>query len=292
MDNLIECTEIPRIGSMIWDGNYSVQNDINFRYGKLLKYFEYNWWEPQEEKIVVFSDLAIPNASAKVFEHPKHRVAWLMENPTIYASWGHFIQVKKWLLEHLDLFTAVATCDDSFVAAYPDKGVFVPWGGIIVSKADSKLYEKTKHCVMTSGTLWSPRDLIYNKYKDSGVVDFLGKSFGNPYALIVDGFKDYRYHISVSSCCVDRFFSSNLVDPLVCGTVPIWYGCDKLSEFFNMDGIITFRTMEELDSIMATIGEDDYNRRLPAIIENQQLAENYRTPENALWVNLLEKLYN
>ena len=283
---------VPRIGCMIWDGNYSPKSDDRFRYGKLLHHFEYNWVEPEKENIVVFSDLAIPCAAHKKFRSVKHRVAWLMESPAIYATWGHFIGNMKWLLANLDIFTAVATCDDSLVAAYPDKMVFVPFGGIIVSEEDARLYEKAKLCSMTSGTLWSPRDIIYAKYKDSGMVDFLGKSFNRPYASIVEGFRDYRYHISVSSCCEDRFFSSNLTDPLACGTVPIWRGCDKLSEFFNMDGIITFRTMEELEVIMAMIGEDDYNSRLPAIIENQQFVEKYRTPENALWNNLLEKLYN
>ena len=41
--------DIPRIGSQIWEGNYTVKNCPNLRYGKGLKSFEYNWKTPENE---------------------------------------------------------------------------------------------------------------------------------------------------------------------------------------------------------------------------------------------------
>ena len=280
----------PRIGSMIWEGNYSVQGDTDFRYGKRLKYFEYNFWAPWDEKIVVFSDLAIPNAGEPKFAEVPYRVAWLMESPSIFATWGHQMGALNWLLAHLDLFAAVATCDDSLIEKYPTKMKFVPFGGVIVSPEATKVYPKTKLCSMTTGWNFPPRDQIYNAYKDT-LVDCLGKGCGKPLAWIEDGFKDYMYHISVSSCCQNRFFSSNLTDPIACGAVPIWWGCSRIDEFFDMDGIITFKTMEELDGILRCIGPNDYQRRLPAIQNNLQLVEKYRTPDNMLWENVLSELH-
>ena len=46
---------IPKIGSMIWFGNYSPQRDTSFRYGKRLKYFEYS-----EHKKLFFCKLDKP----------------------------------------------------------------------------------------------------------------------------------------------------------------------------------------------------------------------------------------
>lgn len=284
---------IPMIGSMIWDGDYSVKNATEHRYGKLLKYFEYNYWEPEKENIVVFSDICIPQAAEPRFNGVKHKVAWMMEGPGVYRTWGHFIAVFDFLSNNLGLYTAVATCDDSLVEKYPGKFIYVPFGGIIVPKESSFIFSKSKMCSTTAGQLYSPRDLVYSTYKDSGKIDFLGSSFGQiaRYDNIVDGFKNYRYHISIPNCAEDRYFSSNLTDPLACGTVPIWWGTKKLGDFFNMDGIIVVSSMGELDEAINRMSEDDYLRRMPAIKENHVLVEKYRTPENALWENVLSKLY-
>lgn len=282
---------IPKIGSMIWEGNYSVKNDLNFRYGKLLKYFEYNWWKPEEERIVVFSDYVIPQGKEPRFKNVKHKVAWLMESPAVFSRFGGHAAALQWLIKNLDAFSAVATCDDSLVERYPDKMKFVPFGGVIVPYEETQVYQKTKFCSMTAGQLYSPRDLIYTRYKDTGKIDFLGKVFNRPYKSVVNGFKDYMYHISVSSCRENRYFSSNITDAIACGTIPIWWGCSKINEFFDMNGIITFDTIDKLDDILKNIGIEDYNKRLEAIHNNIKLVERYRTPDNMLWENVLSKLY-
>lgn len=282
----------PKVGCRIWNGNYSPKNDLEFRFGKRLKYFEYNWETPEQEKIVVFSDLEIPNASDPLYNKVPFKIAWLMESPSLFATWGHFKTPLNWLLEHLNLFAAVATCDDSLVEKYPNKMKFVPFGGVIILKDATRIYPKDKLCSMTAGWLFSPRDIIFNTYKDTGQIQFLGKAYGKFYGNHRDGFKDFMYHISVSSCCTNRYFSSNLTDPMACGTVPIWRGCSRIGDFFDMDGIITFQTMEELDSILKWIGPEDYQKRLPAIQNNLQLIEKYRTPDNVLWENVLSELWN
>ncbi|MEK0336748.1 MAG: hypothetical protein QQN41_04855 [Nitrosopumilus sp.] len=282
--------DIPRIGSQIWEGNYTVKNCPNLRYGKGLKYFEYNWKTPENEKIVIWSDLGIPSAQNPKFSKVPYKVAWMMEGPGVY-EWGHFQPTKKWLFSNLDVFAAVATCDDSLVDKYPDKMIFVPYGGILVPLESTRIYEKTKLCSMTMGTIYPPRDVVYSKYKDSGKVDFLGKAVNKPYASTEDGFKDYMYHITIASSCQNRYFSQNLTDAFACGTVPIWWGCPGIGDFFDINGMIIVNSLVELDEALKKISPEDYNNRLSAVATNHQLVEKYRTPENVLWENVLSKLY-
>ena len=282
---------IPLIGSMIWEGDYSVKNATEYRYGKLFKYFDYNWWKPEDEKIVVFSDVVIPHAVEPRFAKVPFKVAWMMEGPEVFNTFGGHVAAKNWLLKNLDKVAAVATCDDSLVEKYPDKFVFVPFGGIIVPPEESYIYPKTKLCSMTCGVMYPPRDTIYTRYKNSGFIHFLGKAFGNPFVKHVDGFKDYMYHITAPSSRAERYFSAPLCDPLACGTVPIWFGCTKLGDFFDMNGIIAVNSLDELDEALKKISIEDYNSRLGAIATNRQLVEKYRTPDNTLWENVLSNLY-
>jgi len=287
----MEKNKIPTIGCMIWEGDYSVKNDTDFRYGKRLKYFEYNWRNPQKEKIVVFSDYTIPQMVLPRFDNVVYKVAWMMEGPGVYSSYGGHTAVKKWILENLDKITVVATCDDSLIEKYPDKMIFVPFGGVIVLPHETKIYSKTKLCSMTSGWLFGARNEIYNQYKDTDKIDFLGRAFGNPYDSTVEGFADYMYHISISSCCDNRYFSSNITDAFACGTIPIWWGCPRIGEFFNIDGIIVVNSVKEIQDAINNMSVEDYESRKDAIAENFQLVEKYRTPDNNLWENVLAALW-
>lgn len=284
-------SNIPTIGCMIWEGDYSVKNDTDFRYGKRLKYFEYNWQQPEKEKIVVFSDYTIPQIVLPKFDKVLYKIAWMMEGPGVYASYGGHIAVKKWILENLDKITVVATCDDSLIEMYPDKFIFVPFGGVIVLPHETKLYPKTKLCSMTSGWLFGVRNDIYSYYKDTGIIDFLGRAFGKPYNSTAEGFADYMYHVSISSCCDNRYFSSNITDAFACGTVPVWWGCPKIGEFFNTDGIMIVNSIKEIHDVVNRMSVEDYESRRDAIAENFQLVEKYRTPDNNLWENVLSSLW-
>lgn len=58
-----------------------------------------------------------------------------------------------------------------------------------------------------------------------------------------------------------------------------------------MRGVISFESLDELDTILEKIGPEDYYSRIDAIKINAQLVEKYRTGENALWENVLSTLY-
>lgn len=54
-------------------------------------------------------------------------------------------------------------------------------------------------------------------------------------------------------------------------TIPIYWGCPNISEYFNKDGIIFFETKEELEIILDTLTEEDYYKRIDAVIENYEI---------------------
>ena len=85
----------------------------------------------------------IPTAKNPRFSKVPCKVAWMIEGPGVY-KWGQFAPIREWLLTNLDVFAAVATCDDSLVTLYPDKIIYVPQGEIAVPIEKAKIYEKTK----------------------------------------------------------------------------------------------------------------------------------------------------
>jgi hypothetical protein len=60
----------------------------------------------------------------------------------------------------------------------------------------------------------------------------------------------------------DYYFTEKLVECIITGTIPIYYGCPNIGEFFDLRGIITFDTQEELDHILDNLNEEQYNSML------------------------------
>ena len=72
-----------------------------------------------------------------------------------------------------------------------------------------------------------------------------------------------------------HYFSEKLLDVILCGCVPIYWGCNTIGEHFNLDGFITFSNREELFDILPTISMELYNSKLDAVKENLEICQKY-----------------
>ena len=66
----------------------------------------------------------------------------------------------------------------------------------------------------------------------------------------------------------DYYFTEKLIECFTTGTVPIYYGCPNIDKFFDIRGVLTFTTQEELDNILDNLSEEKYNSMLEYINYN------------------------
>lgn len=52
-----------------------------------------------------------------------------------------------------------------------------------------------------------------------------------PYRKKEMGLLDYRYNLAIENGSTDYYFSEKIVDPLLCWTMPIYWGCNKIDKF-------------------------------------------------------------
>ena len=71
----------------------------------------------------------------------------------------------------------------------------------------------------------------------------------------------------------DYYFTEKLIECLVTGTVPIYHGCPNIGDFFDMNGILTFSTQEELDDILDSLSEDKYKSMYESVKNNFNIAK-------------------
>jgi hypothetical protein len=80
----------------------------------------------------------------------------------------------------------------------------------------------------------------------------------------------------------DDYFTEKLIDSFVTGCVPIYFGPDGIGKFFNMDGILPFKSIEELEAILPTLSADLYLTMRHAVEDNFNRARNYMIAED--WI--------
>ena len=85
-------------------------------------------------------------------------------------------------------------------------------------------------------------------------------------------FEDTMFHIAIENTQNVNYISEKVIDCFMSYTIPIYWGCPNIGDYFNTDGIIFINNKEELNQILDNLTEKDYYDRLDAVLENYKIA--------------------
>ena len=89
------------------------------------------------------------------------------------------------------------------------------------------------------------------------------------------------------------YFTEKIMDCFLLKTIPIYWGCSNITDFFNKKGIIKFDNVDDFIYISNQLTEDYYNQNIEAIEENYQIALKYMNEEEygARIANKIKELF-
>jgi len=248
---------------------------------------------PEQRKVIVLSDACVYEID-KYLDVPK-RVAWLMESPVVFEVVGQHQTMKKFVFDNLQKFDKVMNCDMRLVRECSSpKVVYQITGSTQVLPHETKVYDKSKFCSIVASTKnYFPghklRHVIIRTFPK--VITPLGGGYSS-IERKVSGYADYMFSIAVENCKVEGHLTDQILDPIACGTVPIYWGTSTICDLFDPKGIIQFDDIQQLEQILASLTPEDYWSRLPSIKENLRLLnERYRIAEYSMWEGVLAELY-
>ena len=204
---------------------------------------------------------------------------WLLESKQIIP------QYYQWIIDNYEFVTSrvdgIFSCDKELCAKYPKISYSlinaVPW------VQDRKVHEKTKLVSMIASNKrmceGHARSLQFvDKIRDK--LDFYGRGF-NEISCKEDGLRDYMFSVGIENAVYDTYFTEKLTDCFACGTIPIFYGCKGVTEYFNEDGIIFLD--DDFDLSMLT--KDLYYSKMDVIKDNFERSINFPVAEDYLYLN-------
>jgi hypothetical protein len=102
--------------------------------------------------------------------------------------------------------------------------------------------------------------------------EVLGRGY-KPFVNKADGLTPYMYSIVIENCQEVDYFTEKIVDCFMCGTIPIYWGANNIGDHFDSEGVLSFQTIGELQSILKKISTKDYTLRSNAINNNREIAQ-------------------
>ncbi len=224
---------------------------------------------------------------------PDRKYALMMESEAIQRSAHDLFFKHKCLHKDFDLiFTHSARILDHF-----ENARFVPFCSSVWCRnevEDNFYTRKTKDVsILSSDKLMCPLhkfryDLAY-KCKNEKLADTYGTFDGGPLVPISSTLKDYRYSICIENEVQPYFFTERLLSALAFQTIPIYLGATEIDKFFNPDGIIKITTKDDIKDVLKQCTQEEYERRLPAILENYQKAMEYGSPIDYMYEKFIKQ---
>ena len=233
------------------------------------------WVRDGSGEIELYVNNTIPKVMEDVRKVPKY--IWLLESKQVIDPVWDFVKTNYPFLSYRT--QGIFTCDksllkmnDCFKYAISNAA---PW------VEDRQIFEKTKLVSMiSSNKSYVPghrkRLEFVNKFKDS--VDLYGRGFKD-ISCKEEGLRDYMFSVAVENAVYDTYFTEKLTDCFATGTIPIFYGCRGVTEYFNEDGIIFL----DDDFDISTLTEDLYYSKMDAIKDNFERANNLQVAEDYLY---------
>jgi hypothetical protein len=214
---------------------------------------------------------------------------------------NEYFGLHDWVIKNKDLFNIILTQSDK-VLNNCDNAIYQPFGHTWL-KPDQ--YEKEhdkefklahlqgkllktyghslRHEVTTRQNEFNILTKFYETYGDRNNIEDarLGKEFI---------FSDSQFGVVIENTSHRGYFTEKILDCFLLKTIPIYWGCSNIGDYFDIDGIITFNNIDDLVYISNNLTKEFYDSKKEIINKNWKLALDYVNYEQNI-VNTITDIF-
>jgi hypothetical protein len=89
-------------------------------------------------------------------------------------------------------------------------------------------------------------------------------------------FENSMFHLAVENSQHENFFTEKIIDAFLTKTIPVYWGCPNIEDFFDVKGMYIFENENEAINVINSLTEEDYLNKKEAIEYNYQIANYWK----------------
>ena len=201
---------------------------------------------------------------------------------------NEYFGLHDWVIQNKNIFDMILTWDDK-VLNNCENAMFLPFGNCWVEtdqNSNPKIFQISHLCGKLLKTYGhSLRHELYNRKNEIKIPTKFFDVYGDRYNFEdakkgkKEIFGDSMFGVVIENTSHRGYFTEKILDCFLLKTIPIYWGCSNISDFFNKKGIIEFGNVDDFIYISNQLTEDYYNQHIEAIEENYQTALKYKNEE-------------
>lgn len=253
---------------------------------------KYFMWTTGDSDIHIYLDNNIFNG----LETPRHELkfGWLCESREIAIEIYNAVSQNP--ERYKNKYAGIFTCEESLISMdsnfflYAPPGSNLPW----TKYNEMRIYSKDKPCSM----ICSPKARtdghklrldVANKLKNS--VDLFGGAHGSPrigegsgpsgdwWRSKLPALKDYMFSIVFENAVYDKYYTEKITDCFATGTIPVYWGSEKVCDDFNSDGIIFYNQIGDVSHLTYEL----YLSKMDALIDNLERVKKLESADDTIY---------
>jgi len=216
---------------------------------------------------------------------------FVLQEPNEYFGY------HDWVIQNKDLFDIILTWDDK-VLNNCENAIFIPFGSSWITEEISL---KPREKKFELGHLCGDKLLTYghhirheilnrkNEFKIPTKFKFKGETI-LPAALITkeEIFGNPMFAIVIENTSHNGYFTEKITDCMMLKTIPIYWGCSDIGNFYNNEGIILFQNPDDLIRIANSLTPEYYYSRKEIIDFNFNKIKEYQNYEQRICDKIIE----
>lgn len=199
---------------------------------------------------------------------------------------NEYFGLHDWAIQNKDSFTLILTWDDKVLNTC-DNAMFLPFGHTwfkpeqynidkdktwklahLCGKLNKTYGHSLRHELLARRNELTIPNKFYDVYGNRNDIEDARKGKE-------EIFGDCQFGVAIENTQHRGYFTEKILDCFLQKTIPVYWGCSNIGDFFNTDGIITFTSVDDLIHQVNLIGPDYYESKKEAIEENWNTALNF-----------------
>lgn len=227
-------------------------------------------------------ELFVDNFNGYNPDNNSFKILWVKESEEISKFKTHALANK-------DKFDAIITYDEEILLSCPN-AYFLEFGTSWIENFDFSIEKKFQISHLTGFKEITEGHLLRKKvhYKQNRIKNkkdfYISKHGGVENSFenkLLDESKnplfESQFHICIENSKQKNFFTEKLIDCLVTKTIPIFWGCENINQFFDTRGFFIVNSLDEIVDVCNSINETTYIEKLEYVNKNFELSKKYIT---------------